>query len=606
MISKDSVKKTTLSNLVYLLLILLTQWAVLDQISLFIGITATGAKLILFVILGWYGFGRAVLAGVITYTTSFFFGDGDLLYLLLDLTELLFVGFLFQKRLQKMISLDAAYWLIIGCPVNLTYYFLSQGTLNSLDLVQLQIQILAGFFSVVLADILAAYIPFSFTGIVHLNKRKTFSFSRLMVHLSLSVMILPFLLYIAFSTHKEEDQMYNNIAQQFNIEAVQVERVISGLSDSQMLALRLNSSLQKKMMETELQQITERSQTDVVVLDKEKRLLISTFPIQSSHYEWKRGGEVLNHRDDLATWLPDGEYHSSLLRHKDAYIVTEKEVALPNQEALDIVLMTPLSPYLLDLVAQYQSQLWVIFFIVTSVLILSLLFNYIFFKPLFQLTETTTSMPEKIAGGVQISWLDSRIKEISILVENFLNVSRKLESMFTQVHHLAYFDSLTGLPNRLFFRTAAEQRLREYTQSPHAGEKFALLFIDLDRFKEVNDTYGHDVGDQLLREFSNRLPHDNTDQLRAFRISGDEFVILMTIDQVGDAASMAERLLNVLAQPVKLQNTVLHAACSIGIAHYPDHGDTLDELIKHADTAMYEAKLNGRNQYALFRHKSDQ
>ena len=171
------------------------------------------------------------------------------------------------------------------------------------------------------------------------------------------------------------------------------------------------------------------------------------------------------------------------------------------------------------------------------------------------------------------------------------------DSTHQRIHQLAFFDVLTGLPNRALFRNSAERTLGDLRLANHTG---ALLFLDLDRFKQVNDTQGHAAGDALLSEVAQRL----TQGLRArdliARLSGDEFVLLLSECTTEQAVQSAQRVLHDIAQPLDIfgQTHVPHA--SLGIAMFPNDGDTIDTLLRHADQAMHQAKSNHRHSLQLF------
>ena len=171
------------------------------------------------------------------------------------------------------------------------------------------------------------------------------------------------------------------------------------------------------------------------------------------------------------------------------------------------------------------------------------------------------------------------------------------DSTHQRIHQLAFFDVLTGLPNRALFRSSAERALADLRRGSHTG---ALLFLDLDRFKQVNDTQGHAAGDALLSAVAQRL----TQGLRArdliARLSGDEFVLLLSECTTEQAVHSAHRVLHDLAQPLDIlgQTHVPHA--SIGIAMFPNDGDTIDTLLRHADQAMHQAKSDHRHSLQLF------
>ncbi len=167
-----------------------------------------------------------------------------------------------------------------------------------------------------------------------------------------------------------------------------------------------------------------------------------------------------------------------------------------------------------------------------------------------------------------------------------------------RAQHLADHDVLTGLPNRRLFEDRVTQAL---AFSVRNRKLTAVMFVDLDRFKHINDTLGHAVGDAMLKEIAQRL----VDQLREgdsiCRLGGDEFVILLPeIKRSSDAAHVAQKIIEAVAQPVTLDERDLHITCSIGISVFPDDGRDAEALIRNADAAMYHAKEIGRANYQFF------
>jgi len=166
------------------------------------------------------------------------------------------------------------------------------------------------------------------------------------------------------------------------------------------------------------------------------------------------------------------------------------------------------------------------------------------------------------------------------------------------VDYLSLYDSLTGLPNRRMF---AEQLAPILVQARKKSEIRAVLFLDLDRFKNINDSLGHAVGDLLLKAVATRLTRSLRHGDLIARLGGDEFMILLQgLTNKQDAAKIAVKVLDSLRPPFKIQGHDLHVASSIGIAISPEDGDDVDTLLKNADTAMNRAKEMGRNNYQFF------
>lgn len=167
-----------------------------------------------------------------------------------------------------------------------------------------------------------------------------------------------------------------------------------------------------------------------------------------------------------------------------------------------------------------------------------------------------------------------------------------------QVKYLAYYDGLTGLANRTLLKDRLAQALADARRQKH---KVALLFLDLDGFKDINDSLGHSVGDLLLQGVAERLKTWGREQDTIARLGGDEFLVMLThVRDVPDAAVAAERFMDAIDGPFVVQGHSLSVSCSLGISVFPEHGEDGETLIKNADAAMYSAKQSGRNSFRFF------
>jgi diguanylate cyclase (GGDEF)-like protein len=171
-------------------------------------------------------------------------------------------------------------------------------------------------------------------------------------------------------------------------------------------------------------------------------------------------------------------------------------------------------------------------------------------------------------------------------------------ALLVQLERAANFDLVTGLPNRQQFRRRLEQAMQE---SRRHGGLIALLFIDLDDFKSVNDEYGHGVGDEFLQLVGRRLEAILRQGDSVARLAGDEFTVLLTrLSHPHEAEVVAEKIVASLGQTFEVANQVISAGASIGIALFPQDGDASDVLVRRADLAMYEAKNLGKGRYRFF------
>ena len=203
-----------------------------------------------------------------------------------------------------------------------------------------------------------------------------------------------------------------------------------------------------------------------------------------------------------------------------------------------------------------------------------------------------------------VRWLEDKSRVIDgpdgvpIRVDGIVSDVSERRSHADRINHQANHDALTGLPNRNLLNDRIGQAL---AQAPRTDQQVAVLFLDLDGFKFINDSFGHSFGDALLRTVAARLEVVIRDSDTVARLGGDEFVILLpNLAQAGDAVHVASKVLNAFKVPILQDGRQLHLSASIGISVFPQDGDTCDLLLQHADVAMYRAKANGRNGFQSY------
>ncbi|YBV95512.1 EAL domain-containing protein [Phyllobacteriaceae bacterium JZ32] len=177
------------------------------------------------------------------------------------------------------------------------------------------------------------------------------------------------------------------------------------------------------------------------------------------------------------------------------------------------------------------------------------------------------------------------------------DVTEKRE-ILSRIEHVAMHDALTGLPNRAYFTSHVGKLLKK----EHEAEPFALLYLDVDHFKQVNDSIGHPAGDRLLREVAARLSKLISPDDFIARIDGDEFALVFMDGDVTEISIFAEKLMAAFAEPFRLDDNEEYVCCSIGIALAPKHGDEVDLLLRNADLALHTAKADGRSTFRFYEH----
>jgi diguanylate cyclase (GGDEF)-like protein len=229
-------------------------------------------------------------------------------------------------------------------------------------------------------------------------------------------------------------------------------------------------------------------------------------------------------------------------------------------------------------------------------------------KPIGKLMQQASGLATRGQQG-RVSW--GRRDELGELGTHLNAVHDQIDTLFeqlqtqkTEIEQVALYDALTGLPNRTLFAELARSAVASARRD---GSQLALLFVDLDRFKAVNDAFGHPGGDHLLRELATRLQATLREADVVCRHSGDEFLVLLhSVRGREVVATTADRLLQALEAPVDIDGREAAVTASIGIAIFPDDAADHETLVRHADTAMYVAKRLGRDRHSFFREEFDE
>lgn len=332
--------------------------------------------------------------------------------------------------------------------------------------------------------------------------------------------------------------------------------------------------------------------TQAFGFDKGRRVLVQDeFPATSALVEGKA--------DQVFVEAHEGRYAEAPI--VAAFIGRHVSVASDESQVI-LGLAQPLSAVLLQAESLARTTLRIVVGICLACILLAALMARAVTRPI----NAMTNVVRDFTGTQPCDKLPlERSDEIGALARSFDGMKDQirrqldeLERSRLEMEHLARHDRLTGLPNRALFDDRFEQAQFEARRDKTG---FALVFIDVDRFKPVNDNLGHAVGDQLLKEIAHRIELAIRDSDTAARIGGDEFVVLLRdIRDSALALSVAEKIRKAVGLPFVVDENSIDVSVSIGIALYPEHGDDILELSKHADEAMYGAKEGGRDRVVLY------
>ena len=335
------------------------------------------------------------------------------------------------------------------------------------------------------------------------------------------------------------------------------------------------------------------------LIDQDGKVITTTRPdLQAMQvFKYKLKGEKRYLGKDIYYSLPDkskGQPYAT--RIMAAFYVAEK--SLGQGIPWKVVLEAPAKPFVQKIREIYIVELFIMILLIFTAFIVSNIITRVFTYALIRLSEVTTDLPEKIRNRKAINWPESSDTEINTLIRNFERMSMTLEQNFDDISYQAYHDNLTGLGNRRLFYDRLENALLIAKRN---REKLGVIFLDLDKFKVVNDTLGHAGGDRLLVGVVERVKSCIRESDTLCRIGGDEFVILLhNISNEEDVNIIAEKIRVEMQKTWILFEKEYSVTASMGIAIYPNDGMLADTLVKNADAAMFQVKAQGGNAFKNF------
>lgn len=572
------------------------------RLTLVYGITFTFSSIFLFLILRIFGLPSAVLAGglaliFVPYDWS------HLTYGFIFILEIVFVGLFFLNgRKAKMFYVDALYWLIIG---GLLLYFLN--SMSSLSGYALYFKvckdIMNGLFNVLIADMLLAYFPFyKLLESNRLNKNHV-SIHQFLSHITLFSILVPFFINVITNTLNTYESISEELVPEAETSVTRLEKDLLALSEEEWKEAAIVDEVINRNMSHDMDVLIEN--TNGMVLSTGALTLSGTRDFQQK-YAIK---EVAPHFYEA---LPkDKEIVQPLFKWAEG-----KYIYVKSLDSMTILVQFPIQNYQNRIYEMSMEQLKYLLLMIMCMVLLLLAVNRMLTNNLKQLTLVTTGLPQKLRNLEIVEWPNSSLYELQLLGKNLRKMADKLTELFQestemnnilseqteklkeseeQLHYLAFYDGLTSLPNRHYFQNYVNKLI----ESEVSG-KIAIIFIDLNQFKQINDTLGHDAGDTLLHLTANKLKALRNDDREVFRLGGDEFVIVHRINDREEVERTLEIVMNEFSTYFHIHDQTLYITASVGVSLYPDDGKDLDTLVKFADIAMYISKENGGNTVQFF------
>lgn len=345
-----------------------------------------------------------------------------------------------------------------------------------------------------------------------------------------------------------------------------------------------------------IEEFSIRKGTYITLIDKKGRVITSTRKGIKPMDEFK-SGEVVPLKGGLFLSIKERSgANLDIEKYLNSYFYSEDK--LKEDLGWRVVTEIEVRPYMMSLFRDLSAEYMSIMVLALISFFMGRFISGLISMPIERLSTRVTAIADNIERNPHIDLPDFPVFEINRLAASFEDMAKKAVSYMEELKRLAYFDPLTGLPNRTLLR---DRLLNAIANAKRSGKKVAVLFIDLDYFKTVNDTMGHEVGDIILVQVAKRLSSVFREIDTVARFGGDEFVaVIQNVEREEQIVSICERVLSIFKTPFDANGEEVYLSASIGIALYPDNGDEPTVLIKNADMAMYKAKEEGKMNFAFF------
>lgn len=593
-----------LSILLFLLLIALGCLAALYDFPLFFGISLSLNSAFLLLMVWLYGplYGT-VAAALISIFSWFYLGSFE--DTLLIIVEMMFVGLWIKYKKKGLFSSVCFFWPIVGIPLTIIQnLFLGMDFLEEV-VVSLQ-YLLNGLLNGLCAEILLTYIPF-IRGINRLERARL-PFGKILTHTILMAVILPYLLFMIVDSRFAKAKFDQGLTQVMDLKSKHLEDELNKWKPEEFRSLQLHGAAQKGLLKKIVEKQTYGNGFYIYIVDLNNHIYYSNIDGNKSKgkYDVEQYDQVIRLKSNFFHLLPKmNNTENKVNRWSQSKYMSEHKV---KEYPFKIIIEVPLSRYYEELLIGFIQKFTILLLFIASAIALSQFFYKSIARALGELADTSTGLPQKLIESKVIEWPSHRINELNLLSNNFKLMSTQLIQMFTnlrkmneelddktkeleaskqKLHQLAYYDSLTHIANRFYFI----QHLTELVEvAKEKKRSVAVMFMDLDHFKQINDTLGHDFGDLLLQEVARRLSAIMSGENMVARLGGDEFVIVLYDTTKDEIMRVSERIIQAISEPIMIDTQSLHVGISIGTSVYRKDADNVPALLKNADIAMYASK----------------
>ncbi len=544
----------------------------------------------------WAGAGAAALTAGIVYVGI---TPNPVVFMLI--IEVVFIGIVTNvgKR-ASVFGASCLYWILLGLPVlaGILYGFGEPEPLATILI--LGKSAANGLFNAWVADILLIYAPIQ-RWLIRERVHK-YPLRQIMFHITMGVVMVPFMLFTVISGWFQSNSIQHRSEELAASVAQTLQSDLSTWSSMDLKQLQMGGAVQMGRLH-ELIHNSNATNDWIVSVETPYGIRMNGTQVNeaSGLDEWYAMGNVELLGEGLYEWTPGDQVLYAILSWREMeHIVQMTLEPMP----FTFYVQVPLSVYMQDTQQFYVIQYGVmILYIIFGTWATSFL-SHSMSRSISGLAHATIDLPNKLKRQESIDWPTSSLREIHQLIRNFRGMADNLYGAFQKqkqseqtLHELAYYDALTGLPNRRSFSRDLSSQLEEENSEK---QQAAVLFMDLDRFKQINDSLGHSAGDELLQGIAERLQRVIADQGTVYRLGGDEFTIVLPHVQEEEVHALVHEVQQACKEPHAISGQELRTFVSIGISMIPRDGTDLDTIVRHADMAMYKAKGQGGKGYEFY------
>ena len=538
---------------------------------------------------------------------------------LINIMEIYYVWVLNKNNKKNIILEVIIFGLCLYFPVILATSY-NNGSISVESVFSIVMIFLNRVFNALISKMILDYMPFEKIINFTYDRPKAFTLSSLVIQVSIASVVVPILLLSIATNSSDQEQITKTAVNDLKSASEYINKKLNTWSEQEIRDLKLLKPIPVYDLIDNVKIYVSRADNSVNfhLLDLGNKVIASqnTAEYMKEGLEWTKEGNIKEIEPNVFRWVAPRDNRFIIKdynRDKAFFYVT-------SIDKFKAIVSVSESAYKDKTINFYFNLLKLILPISIFVGIFFIIMKRFMLNSIFELISITSGLPQKLKNNETVEFAKSNIYEIDSLTTNFKLMVDNLSSMIKNVEATnkklqeserllfdqAHFDSLTGLPNRPYFIKKVESDIKNFYIDDQFANKqgIAFFFIDLDKFKAVNDTYGHSAGDKLLKEVAYNMDsvlkdYDNNSSFIA-RMGGDEFVIEFIYDNKDDITILAEALISAINKPKQIDNIVLTPAISIGICVFPDDGEDIDSIFLKSDSSMYKAKNSGGNKFFFY------